>query len=423
MYITCMGTNLAESKNQSSYCRSCIEGKIKSFLDLGEMYLTGYFPEVDIEIPKQSLNLGKCDSCGLVQLVDKTPIASLYGEEYGYESNLNDSMKTHLQSTARYLEARFNLNENDFVLDIASNDGTLLAGYKKSKKLFGIDPIISYLNNHYPVSATKISSFFSKKALHEYTQDNFKLITSFSVYYDLEDPVQFAIDIENVLTDDGVWVLEQSYLPSMFNTLGFDTICHEHLLYFTLTDLDNIFKKAGLKIFDVRINDVNGGSFQVYVCKNKNITLDVNPYVNWLISWEKNSKVTSYENCLVFASKVKKFSIEFRELLQKYKDDGYYIFGLGASTKGNVLLQYCNLAGIIEEIGEINPKKFDKYTPGSKIKIVNEAKYLGKQNNRISNHLGIILPWHFKNSIKKSADEYLGNGGILMVPLPFPTII
>lgn len=418
-----MGSDLAESKNPSTYCRSCTEGVIKSFLDLGELYLTGYFPEIDTEIPKQALNLGKCDSCGLVQLVDKTPIAGLYGEEYGYESNLNDSMKTHLQNTASNLETRFNLNENDFVLDIASNDGTLLSGYKKSKKLFGIDPIIMYLNNHYPVSATKISSFFSKEALQQYTQNKFKLITSFSVYYDLEDPVQFALDIENVLTEDGVWVLEQSYLPSMFDTLGFDTICHEHLLYFTLTDLYNIFQKSGLKIFDVRINEVNGGSFQVYVCKNTNVLLKVNPYVDWLLRWEKNSKVTSYENCLVFASNVRKFSVEFRELLQKYKDENYQIFGLGASTKGNVLLQYCNLGGIIEEIGEINPKKFDKYTPGSRIKIVNETKYLGKTGTKNSKYLGVILPWHFKNSIKKSASEYLSNGGTLMVPLPFPMVI
>jgi len=418
-----MGTNLAERKKLHSYCRSCYAGSIISFLDLGELCLTGYFSDLNIDIPKQPLNLGKCDSCGLVQLVDKTPIADLYGAEYGYESNLNNSMKTHLQTTAKDLETRFNLNENDFILDIASNDGTLLSGYTISKKLFGIDPIILYLNNQYPVSAVKISSFFSREVLEQYTKNKFKLITSFSVYYDLENPVQFALDIEKVLTEDGIWVLEQSYLPSMLNTLGFDTICHEHLLYFTLTDLDNIFKKSGLMIFDVRLNDVNGGSFQVYVCKKGNVLQNVNPYVDWLISWEKKSGVTSYENCVIFASNVRKFSVHFRELLQKYKDKNYQIFGLGASTKGNVLLQYCHLGDLIEEIGEINPKKFDKYTPGSKIRIVNEAKYLENTNIRNVNILGIILPWHFKSSIKKSANNYLSNGGMLMVPLPFPTII
>ena len=418
-----MESTLAESKKSQSNCRSCLNGNIKSFLNLGDMYLTGYFPEINIDIPKQPLDLGKCDSCGLVQLVDRSSITELYGKEYGYESNLNESMKTHLQNTARYLEERFNLSVNDYILDIASNDGTLLSGYKNSTKLFGIDPIIGYLNDHYPASAIKVSSFFSKKAMEEYNKNKFKLITSFSVYYDLDDPVQFALDVESVLTDDGVWVLEQSYLPSMINALGFDTICHEHLLYLTLTDLDNIFQKSGLKIFDVKINEINGGSFQVYVCKIKNTTLSINPYVSWLINWEKSSKITSYENCLVFASNVRNFAINFRQLLQTYKDNNFYIFGLGASTKGNVLLQYCNLGDIIIEVGEINPKKFNKYTPGTKIKIVNETKYLGKNNTNMSNYLGIILPWHFKNSIKKSAEEYLNKGGILIAPLPFPTII
>ena len=418
-----MESTLAESEKQQSNCRSCSTGTIKSFLNLGDLYLTGYFPEINIDIPKQPLDLGKCDSCGLVQLVDRLSITELYGKEYGYESNLNESMKTHLQSTARYLEDRFNLNENDHILDIASNDGTLLSGYKKSTKLFGIDPIIGYLNDHYPVSAIKVSSFFSKKAIEEYNKNKFKLITSFSVFYDLDDPVQFALEVESVLSDDGVWVLEQSYLPSMFNTLGFDTICHEHLLYLTLTDLDNIFQKSGLKIFDVKINEVNGGSFQVYVCKNKNTTLNINPYVNWLMNWEKNSKITSYENCLIFASNIKKFASELRGLLKGYKDKNYFIFGLGASTKGNVLLQYCNLEDFIVEIGEINPKKFGKYTPGTKIPIINESKLLSSVNFKASQSLGVILPWHFKNSIKKSATQYLNQGGILLIPLPFPSII
>jgi hypothetical protein len=141
------------------------------------------------------------------------------------------------------------------------------------------------------------------------------------------------------------------------------------------------------------------------------------------MDWEKSSNITSFENCLVFASNVRKFAFDFRQLLQTYKDNNFHIFGLGASTKGNVLLQYCNLGDLVEEIGEINPKKFNKYTPGTKIKIVDETKYLGEANTKMLNYLGIILPWHFKNSIKKSAEKYLNNGGILIAPLPFPTII
>jgi len=418
-----MKTTLTGSKKTQSFCRFCSQNTIKSFLNLGDMHLTGYFPDIDVEIPKKPLNLGKCESCGLVQLVDRSSISELYGKEYGYESNLNSSMKNHLQKTAQYLEKRFNLTLNDYVLDIASNDGTLLSGYRKVKEITGIDPIVDYLNNHYPESSIKISSFFSAEAVQERIIHKFKMITSFSVFYDLDDPIRFAIDVEKLLTPDGVWVLEQSYLPSMFNTLGFDTICHEHLLYLTLTDLHNIAQSAGLKIFDVRLNEVNGGSFQVYVCKADNKILSINPFVKWLINWEKESEVASFENCLIFASNVQKFAQDFRKLLQSYKDSDFHIFGLGASTKGNVLLQFCGLGDLLVDIGEINPKKFNKYTPGTKIKIINEEKYLGKIASDMSKHLGVILPWHFKNSIKISAEDYLKNGGILLAPLPFPTIV
>ena len=160
-----MESTLTGSINPQSLCRFCSQNTIKSFLNLGDMHLTGYFPDIDIEIPKKPLNLGKCESCGLVQLVDRSSSSELYGKEYGYESNLNSSMKDHLQKTAQYLEKRFNLTQNDHVLDIASNDGTLLSGYSTVKEITGIDPIIDYLNNHYPESSIKISSFFSAKAV------------------------------------------------------------------------------------------------------------------------------------------------------------------------------------------------------------------------------------------------------------------
>ena len=186
-----------EVKKLISKCRSCATGIIESFLDLGDMHLTGYFPDKNVDIPKLPLDLGKCKNCGLVQLVNVVPITELYGKEYGYESNLNDSMKLHLQQTASYLEKRFSIKENDYILDIASNDGTLLAGYKNSTRLIGIDPIINYLNDYYPKSALKISDFFSTKALEQFSVKKCKLVTSFSVFYDLDDPLQFSSNVEN----------------------------------------------------------------------------------------------------------------------------------------------------------------------------------------------------------------------------------
>jgi len=388
------------------------------------MSLTGKYAEPGIDIEKHPLNLGKCLNCGLVQLLDEFIIKDLYSPGYGYESHLNNTMKFHLQSTAKYIEKRFKLKESDIILDIASNDGTLLAGYTVNfKKLIGIDPLITVLNDKYPDKVIKINDFFTKEIYFSQISEKCKVVTSFSVFYDLENPIKFASDVENILTDDGVWILEQSYLPSMIKNLGFDTICHEHLLYLSLSDFNLIFNAASLEIFDIKINEINGGSIQIYVKKKKNSEYEINPYVNWLLNWELTSGITSFDNCLLFAKAVKKYSVDLKTLIEAYRDSGYYIFGLGASTKGNVLLQYCNLGGLIHEIGEINPKKFGKVTPGTNIPIVNQDKLIGESGSSKVKQLGIIIPWHFKSSIQKSAQSYLNHGGSLLIPLPFPEVI
>jgi hypothetical protein len=405
-------------------CRICTSQNIESFLDLGVLALTGKYADPGISIDKQPLNLGKCLNCGLVQLMDNFVNTDLYGAGYGYESHLNNSMKSHLQSTAKYIENRFKPSKNDIIVDVASNDGTLLSGYYvDAKKLIGIDPLINIFANKYPDSAVKINEFFSKEAYFKNADQKAKIITSFSVFYDLEDPIKFSQHIENILEEDGVWVLEQSYLPTMISSLGFDTICHEHLLYLSLSDFDRIFKQVGLEIFEAKLNNINGGSIQLYVKKSTNSSYTVSPYVEWLLHWENSSGVNSFDSCKVFAKNVKDYSLRLRKLIESYKDLGYFIFGLGASTKGNVLLQYCNLGELIEEIGEVNPKKFGKVTPGTNIPIVNQDKLIGPQNLDTTNQLGLIIPWHFRNSIKNSAEHYLSKGGSLLVPLPFPEII
>lgn len=419
-----MATKLDSGNFKHSKCRLCNDGLIVSFLDLGELYLTGIFPDPNELVEKSPLDLGKCDSCGLVQLLHSIPTSELYGPGYGYESNLNNSMKTHLRTTATYLEKRFELSISDTVLDIASNDGTFLSGYSISQlNLFGIDPLINYLNDHYPDSALKIPDFFSAKAFQNLSNNLCKLITSFSVFYDLDKPVDFANDISRILTEDGVWVAEQSYLPSMFNTLGFDTICHEHLLYLTLSDFKRIADEAHLKIFDVKINEINGGSFQVFMCKENNTKYSVNPFVLWLLDWEQSSGAISLDNCKEFANNVRTYKDNFFALLNSYKNNGYLIYGLGASTKGNVLLQYCKLSNLITAIGEINPKKFGKVTPGSKIPIVNQSEILNSDRMDNSKVLAVILPWHFKSSIKPSANMFIQKGGSLLIPLPNPALI
>lgn len=408
----------------NSDCRFCGNSTLVKLLDLGNLYLTGQFPDINENVSSESLVLSQCSKCGLVQLFNRLPVEDLYKPGYGYESHLNSGMKSHLISSAQKFEEKFGLSDGDYVCDIASNDGTLLSGYaRKNITKIGIDPLISEFKDNYPVNSIKIIEFFSASAYFQRVKSKCKIVTSFSVFYDLDDPVKFARDVCSILHDDGVWILEQSYLPLMLDTNGFDTICHEHLLYLKLIDLRNIFEKSGLEIFDFKINDINGGSIQVFVQKSDVKKHKVEPIVDWQIDWEKLNLLEDNTRIQNFVSSVKDLKLSLNKLLLAYKNAGYSIFGLGASTKGNVLLQYCGISSeIIEYIGEINPKKFGKFTPGSQIKIIDQNELIGSNLIDCSNKLGVILPWHFTSSIVKNASEFIDKGGQLLSPLPFPKI-
>ena len=406
-------------------CRICNSSKLEEFLDLGELYLSGYFPKPGVQISKSRLALSRCNECKLVQLSDQFEIKSLYGEGYGYESHLNSSMRDHLQNSAKEIASRFKLRDSDVVCDIASNDGTLLAGYSDHGiVLIGIDPLIGILNDYYPKKAIKVPKFFSAAEYFSVASSPAKVVTSFSVFYDLENPIEFASNVNEILAQDGVWILEQSYLPSMITTLGFDTICHEHLLYLTLNDFSNVFTKVGLEIFDVKLNKVNGGSIQVYVQKCGTGVQPIEKIVMELLEQEQREYIATDEKLIEFAKNVEAFKVSFKQYLLNLKESGNEIFGLGASTKGNVLLQYCELDNsIISSIGEINPKKFGCLTPGTLIPIVDEKILISSTGDSQSNKIGIIIPWHFENSMKSKLVEFVDKGGQLLVPLPEPKFV
>lgn len=379
-------------------CRICFSSDLKTFVDFGDLYMTGHFPEPEEEVNKAELALAKCQDCGLVQLRDSQRIENLYGDGYGYESHLNGSMKHHLLSAANNFERFQKLSSGDVVLDIASNDGTLLSGYKTPGiTLVGIDPLVASVSDYYPSSAVKLSSFFSKEVYFSNVKKPASIITSFSVFYDLEDPARFMRDIEATLAVDGIWVLEQSYLPTMIRTLGFDTICHEHLLYLTLSDIDQLCKVSGLEIFDVILNDVNGGCFRVFIQKINWGSRAVSPYVSFLLEQEAHLHSITNDGLYLFNEEIETFRARLISLLSKFRGQGYQLIGLGASTKGNVLLQVCSIdSEYLDCIGEINKKKFGKVTPGTKIDIVSEQEALSKTNIPIA---ALVLPWHFRDSI------------------------
>jgi hypothetical protein len=388
-------------------------------INLGSQCLTGVFPSNETEDPEsEPLELLKCANCGLVQLAHNFNPKSMYGENYGYRSGLNQSMVTHLNKKAVELDGLLNIGPNDTVIDIGSNDGTFLSNFvKKGAKLIGVDPTANKFRNFYDPSIQIIADFFPTHEIRE-SEVKAKLISSIAMFYDLPDPVDFARAIKNNLHAEGVWHFEQSYLPEMLNTISYDTICHEHLEYYTLGVIEKILLEVGMKVIDAKLNTTNGGSIAVtaaHVDSKKIETSDLIEVRN-LEAGMNLQNIDSYQD---FAASTTAHRENLVRVLRSLKSEGKKVYGLGASTKGNVLLQYCQITSdLVEKIGEVNKEKFGKITPGSHIPIISEIEMRGDSPDVL-----LVLPWHFKDSIIERESDFLASGGALLFPLPKLTFV
>lgn len=399
-----------------SKCRSCKNLKIKKTFSLGKQAFTGIFPKYKNEtIPSGELSLVYCNNCSLLQLENSFDKKKLYGENYGYMSSLNISMTSHLSRKANLLK-KYNLINGDTIIDVGSNDGTFLSFFEKKFNLIGIDPTIKKFKKNYRKDIIKVANFFSENALTPYMKKKAKLITSIAMFYDLEDPIKFAEDVYELLDKDGIWHLELSYMPLMIKNLSYDTICHEHLEYYSLNSIKYIFDKVGFSIIDIQLNDVNGGSFALTLSKKKSPN---NKIVEWLLNQESKDNINNITTFKKFFLEINKQKKNLKDLLKNLIDMKKKIYGYGASTKGNVILQFSNIdSKLLPLIGEVNPFKFNRYTPGTKIKIVSESVIKKSKPDYL-----LVLPWHFKDFIIKKEKKYLDSGGKLIFPLPQIEII
>lgn len=399
-----------------SACRVCSSDGLVSVLNLGEQDLTGIFPaSVREEVLRGPLELLWCRECSLVQLGATYPLDEMYGDNYGYRSGLNQSMVRHLASKARALEGAVSLRSGDTVLDVGSNDGTLLSQYSVPHlRRVGIDPTASKFEEFYAPDIEVVSAFFSADAYKRVSDRPARIITTISMFYDLEDPVAFARQVAECLAVDGVWHLEQSYMPSMLRTTSYDTICHEHLEYYSLETITSILRRAGLRIFDVRFNSVNGGSFAVSAVHDDSHFQGPTELLSWFESQERRMRLDTPAPFRAFESRVFQHRHDLIDLVRRLRAQGSRVFGLGASTKGNVLLQFCGFGpDDIEAIAEVNPDKFGKVTPGTGIPIISEAEARAAEPDYF-----IVLPWHFRQGIVERERTFLENGGRLIFPLP-----
>lgn len=398
-------------------CRICGNEHLECVLDLGEQMLTGVFPKNKYaKVTAGPLRLVKCmgDSsvCGLLQLEHSFDSGEMYGNNYGYRSGLNHSMVEHLHAKVARILTNVSLNQGDLVVDIGSNDSTTLQAYPSSGSiLIGVDPTGIKFHNYYPEHIHLIPEFFSSALLMEkFPNKKAKIITSFSMFYDLESPMFFMQEIYEVLADDGVWVFEQSYMPTMLDTNSYDTICHEHLEFYALRQIKWMTDRVGFKILDVEFNDVNGGSFSITVAKSLKKER-VGPDVQKILEQERDRGLDTLAPYIAFAERAALTKHELLEFIHMCHEEGKTVAALGASTKGNVLLQFCGLTEKeVECVGEVNTEKLGCYTPGTWIPIISEKELLDKKPDYL-----IVLPWHFRDFFITSK---IFVGKKLVFPLP-----
>jgi hypothetical protein len=344
-----------------------------------------------------------------VQLAHTYDLDAMYGANYGYRSGLNRAMVRHLGEKVAALTALRPLAPGDVVLDIGSNDGTLLGHYPDSVTRIGIDPTSDKFRQHHPPDITALAEFFTANAFRRVAgARKARIVTSISMFYDLPAPMRFVEDVASILADDGIWHLEQSYLPAMLAAKAYDTVCHEHLEYYGLTQIAWMTRRAGLGITDVQFNDVNGGSFAVTVqkgCPDAAVVAE-------LLAGEAH--LESLDTWRAFAATVEQHRRDLTGLLQSLRAQGKRVYGLGASTKGNVVLQYCGITkDMLAAVAEVNPDKFGCFTPGTEIPICSEDDAAKAQPD-----VFMVMPWHFRQSFLDSRRAFLAGGGKLLFPLP-----
>lgn len=395
-----------------SKCRNCSKKKLIKVFSFGNLAFTGKFSKFR-NVKKAPLRLSICNNCKLIQLSDSYNIKYLYGFDYGYRTGLNQTMTMHVKNVVKFLKKKTLLKNNDAVLDIASNDGTLLNFYSKNIISFGIDPILKKYIKHYSKINYKITDFFSIDRIQNFYSGKFKIITALSVFYDLEDPNKFLNDIEKLISDDGIILIEFADLYSIIKYNMFDTICHEHLAYYTSKIIISMCENNNLKVIDIRRNSINGGSAQYYITK-KNSKYSISKKIRKILIQEKYYKLENKETFLKFFLKIIEIKKNLSKFINNLKKKGEIIHGYGASTKGNVLLQYFKFNNKkINFIAERNPSKYNLYTPGTNIKIISEKKSRSLRPNYY-----IVLPWHFKKEILDRERRTMINGSKFIFPLP-----
>ena len=407
----------------------CGSTALTKVIDLGEQFLQGSFVKPGTDQPpmrKIPTVLVRCNptldenACGLLQMENSVPPEVLYSS-YWYRSGTNQTMRSHLKGIADEARGMIKKTKETRILDIGCNDGTLLKCYPKQFKKYGVDP--SDVAQGIKGDITVIQDIFpSGELMSALRGKKFDIITSIAMFYDLEDPVKFTLNIKNSLAPGGLWVFEMSYMPTMLKMTSYDTICHEHLEYYSLAVLENILRRAGMKIVNATLNNINGGSIRCFATHADNFSFKKEEYqqrIGALRQQEFDLELDTDKPYRNFQDHINIHREELSGLLRNLKREGKHIHIYGASTKGNTILQWCGIDNrVIDAAADRNPDKHGAFTLGTDIPIISE-----EESRKMKPDYYLVLPWHFKEEFLDREKETLRAGIKMIFPLPTVEII
>lgn len=415
---------MTDNNNERNTCRISGEPLIELFT-LGKLHISDFIDQnMEPRLEPVELKMMLAPKSGLVQLAHTADFDAMY-REYWYRSGTNATMRNELKEIAESAQKLMKPTAGDTWLDIGCNDGTLLSNVDSSITRVGFDPALNtFLESESKKhSDTVVVDYFTAEKYRATGHSNAKVITSIAMFYDLEDPHAFVSDIDEVLEDDGLWIIQMSYLPLMLKQLAFDNICHEHLEYYSLESLIYLLDQHNFGVVDCQLNDINGGSFRIYIRKkNANPSrFATAPYrdvadmrIAGILALERDMKLRDPQTYVEFFRKAEALKKETMDFIKREKMAGKTVWGYGASTKGNTLLQWFGLTGDhISGIAERSEIKYGKKTAGSNISIFSEEEARKNKPDYM-----LVLPWHFINEFKQREREYLENGGAFIVPCP-----
>ena len=404
-------------------CRNCKKKAFKKIIKLGSQPISSRTHKKSIKLKEYPLDLFECKNCKLIQLSKLAPFSDMYGSGDGYWTSLSNLMINHMKEKIKRIKKINLIKNNSYILDIGSSDATFLnffKNYKKNLGLFAVDPSGEKFRKSFnDKKINLIVDFFSKEKIYNYLNTNekakkkFMLITSFAMFYDVDDPNSFCKDISDLLANDGLWIVEFSYFPLLLKNLTYDQINHEHITYYTLTTFQKIISKNGLKIIDLSFNEINGGSVEVTVSKKGSKYKINNSKISKVLEDEKLINDKSYKK---FNDRIDNTKKVINLFLKKNKKK---IIGYGASTKGNIILNHCKITSKeIKYICDGNFQKLGQYTPGSNIKIISKERMRKMKLDYL-----FVLIWSFRSEVIKQEKKFIKKGGKLIFPLPIFHIV